>query len=192
MTDKLEVLGVGMLYCIVCTDTEDKKQIEEQTNIKVPKPFDRQWKVCSDLIMNGPEAISKAMKLDEFTPPPPMLCDLILHTHKHYILESYGADHIYKKSKINKVYKYTPKTIPKTVVPEAKKKKKRIPLRRRIINGVSFLENKKCGNTKLKLDTVLISKDEAKQRRKILKKQGNTVKIVTKKGISGLYIVLQP
>jgi len=193
MTEIFEVLDSGLLYCSVCTNITDKKRIEELTNNAVLQPFDKPWKLCSDVIFNGEEAIRKSIDQAEFKITPPMLCPLIPYTHKHYTLQSFDSKHTYFKSPdTKKLYKYTPRVVVQEAPPETKESTKRVPLDRRGHKGVSFLEVTKRGKLNLKLDSIVETKDEVRQRRKVLKKINKKIKIVGKEGIFGIYIILEP
>lgn len=193
MIDIFEVLDTGLMYCSVCTNITDKKRIEELTNNAVLQPFEKPWKLCSDVIFNNEESIRKSMSQAEFKISPPMLCLLIPYTHKHYTLQSFDIKHTYFKSPdIKKLYKYTPRIVVQEAPIDTKESNKRVPLDRRGFKGVSFLEVTKRGKLNLKLDSIVETKDAVKQRRKVLKKIDKKIKIVGKEGVFGIYIILEP
>ena len=193
MIDTFEVLDTGLLYCSVCTNITDKKRIEELTNSSVLQPFEKPWKLCSDVTFNDEDAIRKSMSQAEFKITPPMLCTLIPYTHKHYTLQSFDNKHTYFKSPdLKKIYKHTPRVVVQEAPLETKESTKRVPLDRRGYKGISFLEVTKRGNINLKLDSIVATKDEVRQRRKALKKIDKKIKIVGKEGVFGIYIILEP
>jgi hypothetical protein len=191
MIDVFEVLDSGLLYCSVCTNITDKKRIEELTNVEVLSPSGNSWKLCSDVVFNGEETIKKALSLDEFKINPSMLCSLILYTHKHYTLQCFDSKHSYFKSPDPKeLYKYTPRVVVQATPVEVKETIKHTPLERSELNGVSFLDVTKRGDLNLKIDSLVSSKDEVRERRRALRKIGKQVKVIGKNDVYAVYVVL--
>lgn len=183
MTEIFEVFVSGLLYCSVCTNITDKNRIEELTNEALLQPFEKKWKVCSDVVYNGEEAVLKSMKQNMFLPTPNLLCDLILQTHKHYILQCYDDKNHYNKSpEPKRLVKYKPIVVTQTDDrKEEKEPARKAPLdRREAPNGEKFLEVTKRGKKILKLDSIVSTKDEIKQRRKSLRVIGKKIVVVKK------------
>ena len=123
MIEKLDILNMGSLYCSVCTNIKDRKQIEKIVNDmpNIVGELEKKWKICSDSIHNDEETIKTYMKQDINKPQPSMICDSIPYTHKHYILQCYSNDHGFSKSpEPKRIVKYIPKPILK---PEIETKK---------------------------------------------------------------------
>lgn len=178
-----EVFVSGLMYCSVCTNITDKTRIEELTNEALLQTFGKKWKVCSDIVINGEEAVLKSMRQNMYLPTPPLLCDLILQTHKHYTLQCYDDKNTYKKSpEPKRLVKYNPVVVTQTDDrKEEKEPVRKAPLdRREAPNGEKFLEVTKRGKKILKLDSIVSTKDEIKQRRKTLRAIGKKIVIVKK------------
>jgi len=109
------VYKAGLLYAEICTNIKSKDRIEKLANTAsgLSETFGKDWKICADLIYNSEEAVKTAMEQDIFTPFPPMLCEKIHYTHKHYILQCYNSNHsqnIHPKPK--KIVEYIPRILP--------------------------------------------------------------------------------
>lgn len=72
--EELEVIKVGLVNCLVCTNVKSKKRIEELTDRKVMTGLNHGWKITkSTTFPNGQ--------------PHPISCEDKPKTHKHYLLE---------------------------------------------------------------------------------------------------------